>query len=141
MAKKLRYFYRVDAGLKPIPGSLIARYDPPVNRDNGKWKELIDNGCCGQVPVIAVVTGNPATMNANDTVAYTLLNGPTPIAQNTQVFNTDVATTMNNLITALNTTYGAIATFTLQGTTVVATPVTGQDSSNWTATEVVTVNP
>lgn len=57
-AALLRYFYRIDAKGRPVPGSLIARTEMPAKQE-GRFGEINRSLCC--TPTTTTTTSSTTT--------------------------------------------------------------------------------
>ncbi len=61
---RMRYFYRISTQGKPVPGSLIARRNPPKK---GRWKEVPNSLCCVPTTTTTTTTTTSSTTTTTTT--------------------------------------------------------------------------
>lgn len=133
MKNALKLYYRLDARLKPVSGSMILRRKTPRN---GRWKEVKYSSCC-QSTIRAELIGDPSSISPQGTVTYILTKNTQILATITQEFASTLASTLTLLVRSLNTNYSSIATFSLSGNIIYAAPKAA-NVTGWQAKEIFT---
>lgn len=110
--KNLRYFVRLDARGKIVPGSLISRNKRPQS-SGGTFMEIFSPKCCPDTVVSATPTGIPSA------TTEVTVNG---FCDGTKLFTyVAVSASLADTVSKLTANFPAVATWAVSGTSITAT--------------------
>jgi len=105
---KLKTYIRIDSNGRDVAGSNVLRLKMPVT---GRWRELSAYECCGPSVSIEVTPGD---VYVSAIVLSILCDDVEVLA----ITSTGSSTTIEEMVTSLNTNFGYLGTFSTDGTTI-----------------------
>lgn len=110
MGANLKAFVRIDANKRVVPSSLVLRKSKPKN---GNWFEIDANTCCGAggtvvVDITALTLASDATVTVKVGCGSLFADGVL-----ITTVGADEAAKRTNLVSQLNTVFGAYGVFAL----------------------------